>query len=205
MHVMTNKKLTKAKLPPSTNSDVLEIKKKLRRLKLEMTRNHALNYNPYLQNNFKVLSDYLMHVRQLESDFTKSFDPEASKSRKEYQLRRFKDKQNKDFEFTHWVFSRKFFRQFGIDKGLTVYIGDLYKKIDDDGMTYQIVTVAEEPETTGLVVVMRSYKANDVSGKNKSVFVELGDFVNNFILFAVSTPDFEDYIECRSCGEHMDV
>lgn len=201
-----NKKESKLELPKSTNSDVLLIKKRIRRLKLEMTRNPSLEFNEYLQEDLKYLSNYLLKVRQLESDYVAECKEETNKGRKKYQLRRYKDQLTKDFEIDNWIFSRKFLRKFGIDKGITIEFGDIYEKISEPSdLKYRLVTVAEEPETTGLVVVMRSYKANDVSGKNKSVFVELGDFVNNFILFAVSTPDFEDYTSCEHCGEFIEI
>lgn len=200
--VLTDKKVSKFKLPTSTNADVLAIKKKISRLKLEMSRNYGLNYNQYLQNSLKELSDYLCVMRQLESDFSKTFDTLQAKGRKEYQLRRFKEEQAKYFELTNWVFSRKFLRKFGIDKGITIYTGDTYKRVDDDGLMYNLVTVAEHPESTGLVVVMHTSKVNEPSFKQQSIFVELGEFINDFMLFDVSTPDLYDLHECTYCGEH---
>ena len=201
-----NKKLGKLRLPKSSNWMVYDLKKRIRRVKQEMSLGNYSDQSSLLYD-IEEMGSELLRLRQLESDYVKRSSHDLNEGRKRHQFHRTQDEICHNKNVTEWVFSRKYMKKtYNIDNGLTIFIGDEYRINGDANPTskYHLLNVSQY---YGKKVVNLRHVYHDDTRKahEEYISVDIVEFDKKFKLYSVFIPDFSGGLpnQCPSCEDEI--
>lgn len=154
----------------------------IRRIQMELNRGSDPKWAEYLQLQLEDLSIKLSEDRYMEKRFTNIFNANDMVGRKNFHLREIKS-------FNRWVnqhtFSRRFMRKtFGIDRGVTVFPGDVF--VSPHNIKAQIVDVGDifvEGKPIKVVIAKLYDEIKPSRYEYKVDCIRLEQFVDKFRLY----------------------